>query len=139
MKVILEDEVIVAAMEIGEELISTLTDYVQKEDITAESLNAIGALRNFELGYYYLDRKEYGRKRFEPIAELIACSGNIALRDGKPFLHVHAALGQENFTVVGGHLFSGIVAVTVEVILRPINGEMKRSYNEQTGLYLLDQ
>ena len=139
MKVILEGEVIVAAMEIGEELISTLTDYVQQKKITAGSLNAIGALRNFELGYYYLDQKEYGRKRFEPISELIVCSGNIALRDGKPFLHVHAALGQENFTVVGGHLFSGIVAVTVEVILRTMNGEMKRSYNERTGLYLLDR
>src|SRR4030095_9503794 len=115
MKVILEDEVIVAVLEIGEEIISTLTDYVLRKNITAGSLNAIGALRNYELGYYYLDRKEYWRKKFEPISELISFSGNIALREGKVFLHVHATLGQEDFTVAGGHLFSGIVAVTAEV------------------------
>jgi predicted DNA-binding protein with PD1-like motif len=138
MKVILEDEVIVAKLEIGEEFMGTLTEFVTSKKITAGSISAIGALRDYELGYYYLDRKEYGRKKFEPIAELIACSGNIALREGKAFLHVHAALGQQDFSLVGGHLFSGIVAVTVEVVLQKLPGKMERRFDERTGLFLLD-
>ena len=135
MKVILEGEVIVAKLEIGEEFMSTLTEFASRENLIAGSISAIGALRSYELGYYYLDSKEYGRKKFEANAELIACSGNIALREGKPFLHVHAALGQEDFSLVGGHLFSGIAAVTVEVILQRLPGKMERKFDERTGLF----
>jgi uncharacterized protein len=137
VKVKLEDQVMVLVLDIGEELIGTLTRFVDERKIEAGSLFAIGALRNFELGYYYLDKKEYGRKKFEPIAELVSCTGNVAIREGKPFLHVHAALGREDYSIVGGHLFSGIVAVTVEVILYPFRGRMDRSFSERTGLFLL--
>ena len=68
MKVILEDKVIVAALQIGDEFISTITELAQERNIQAASLSAIGALRDFELGYYYLDRKKYDRKKFEPAA-----------------------------------------------------------------------
>jgi len=137
MKVQLEDKVNVIVLGLGEEVIGKLTQFVVDQNIEAGSFSAIGALRDFELGYYYLDRKQYGRKKFEPIAELVACSGNIAIREGKPFLHVHAALGREDFSIVGGHLFYGIVAVTVEVVLQRLPGRLERAYDDRTGLYLL--
>lgn len=136
MKVKLEGEVFVLVLDIGEEIISTLTRFVEQQNIQAGSLSAIGALRNFELGYYFLDKKEYGRKKFEPIAELVSFQGNIGVREGKSFLHVHAALGREDYSLVAGHLFSGIVAVTAEVILNPLSGRMERTYDERTGLFL---
>jgi predicted DNA-binding protein with PD1-like motif len=137
VKVKLEGETFILVLDIGEEIISTLTSFVEEKHISAGWLSAIGALRDFELGYYYLDRKEYGRKKFEPIAELVSFHGNIGMREGRSFLHVHAALGREDYSLVAGHLFSGIVAVTAEVVLHPLPGAMQRAYDERTGLFLL--
>jgi len=136
LKVKLEAEVLVLVLEIGEEIISTLTRFVADRKIYAGTLSAIGALRDFELGYYFLDRKEYGRRKFEAIHELVSFTGNIGIREAKSFLHVHASLGREDYSLVAGHLFSGIVAVTAEVILHPLPGKMERTFDEWTGLYL---
>ena len=122
---------------IGEELLSCLSDFAKQEGIASASLQAIGALKDFELGYYYLDRKEYGRKEFDEIAELITCSGNIAIRKEEPFVHIHAVLGRADYTVIGGHLFKGVVAVTAEIVVLPLPNRMERDYDERTGLYLL--
>jgi uncharacterized protein len=128
----------VLALEIGEELVDSILSYAEQSKITAASIQAIGAIRNFELGYYVLSEKQYLRKKVDEIAELISCSGNLAIKDDKPFVHVHVSAGLRDFGVIGGHLFSAIVAVTAEVILTPMPNVMKRSFNDETGLYLLD-
>ena len=137
MEVKVQGSTRVLILEIGEELHSSITSYAEKEQILSGSIQAIGALRDFELGYYYLDRKEYGRKKFPEICELISCSGNLSIREGKSFAHIHALLGRDDYSVIGGHLFSGIVAVTAEIILNPFPIRMERFYDEQTGLFLV--
>jgi uncharacterized protein len=138
MKSVIEGDIHVLALEIGEELVGSILNYAEQSKISAASIQAIGAIRNFELGYYVLSEKQYLRKRVDEIAELISCSGNLAIKDNKPFVHVHVTAGLRDFRVIGGHLFSGIVAVTAEVILTPMPNAMKRSFNDETGLYLLD-
>ncbi len=138
MKTAIQDDTHVLALEIGEELVDSILRYAEQSKIYAASIQAIGAIRNFELGYYVLDQKQYLRKKVDEIAELISCSGNLAIKDGNPFVHVHVSAGLRDFSVIGGHLFSAIVAVTAEVIMRPMPNVIKRSFNNETGLYLLD-
>jgi uncharacterized protein len=138
MKTAIQDDTHVLALEIGEEFVDSILHYAEQSKIYAASIQAIGAIRNFELGYYVLDQKQYLRKKVDEIAELISCSGSLAIKDGKPFVHVHVSAGLRDFSVIGGHLFSAIVAVTAEVILKPMTNVMKRSFNNETGLYLLD-
>jgi uncharacterized protein len=138
MKSMIQGDIHVLALEIGEELVGSIMAYAEQSKITAASIQAIGAIRNFELGYYVLSEKQYLRKKVDEIVELISCSGNIAIKDTKPFVHVHVSAGLRDFSVIGGHLFSGIVAVTAEVILTPMPNAMKRSFYDETGLYLLD-
>jgi predicted DNA-binding protein with PD1-like motif len=133
-----QGNVYVVILKIGEELLSSLTRFAKEENVIAGSIHAIGALRDFELGYYYLDKKEYGRKKFSEVAELISCSGNLAIKEGNPFVHIHVAMGREDYTVIGGHFFSGIVTVTAEVLLFPFPEKMDRTYDERTGLFLLN-
>lgn len=138
MKTAIQGDTHVLVMEIGEELVESILHYAEQTKIQAASIQAIGAIRDFELGYYVLDRKEYLRKKVTEIAELISCSGNLAIKENKPFVHVHVSVGLHDFSVIGGHLFSGIVAVTAEVILKPMPEALKRNFNSETGLYLLD-
>jgi len=138
MKALRQEETFIITVDLGEELTSSIVRFATHEKIEAAAVNAIGAVRDFELGYYRLSDQQYTRKRFAGIAELISCMGNIAIRDGKPFPHLHASVGFEDFTTAGGHFFSGIVAVTAEVWLRPLPKRMERRHNQQTGLALLD-
>jgi predicted DNA-binding protein with PD1-like motif len=138
MKTMIQDDTHILAVEIGEELLGSILSYAKQSKIYAASIQAIGAIRNFELGYYVLDQKQYLKKNVDEIAELISCSGNLAIKDDKPFVHVHVSAGLKDFSVIGGHLFSAVVAVTAEVILKPMPKMMKRSFSNETGLYLLD-
>jgi uncharacterized protein len=138
MKALQQGDSYVITVDLGEELTSSIVRFASQEKIEAAAISAIGAVRDFELGYYRLSDQEYTRKRFTGIAELISCLGNLAIRDGKPFPHLHVSVGFEDFTTAGGHFFLGIVAVTAEVLIRPLPKRMERKHDQQTGLALLD-
>ena len=62
--------------------------------------------------------------------------GNIALKDGNPFVHIHINMSDENFDVIGGHLFSAVTAASAEVIVLLDNQHIKRELDQKVGLYL---
>jgi predicted DNA-binding protein with PD1-like motif len=125
-------------LEIGEELWSSLIQAAEKLGVSTAEVTAIGALKDSEIGWYKLSEKKYQKRTFTENAELILCSGTITQKEGKPFPHLHVALGLRDLTVVGGHFFSGIVAVTVEAILRPLSETVFRKFDDETGLFLWD-
>jgi predicted DNA-binding protein with PD1-like motif len=88
-----------------------------------------------ELGYYHLEEKDYHRKTFSEMDyELISLTGNLSLKEGKPYIHVHAALGDNQFRVFGGHLFEANVAVTAEVSIIPLGKMPVRELDPRLGL-----
>lgn len=78
-------------------------------------------------------RKKFSQEDYE----LIALNGNISLKQNAPYIHVHALLGQRDFTVFGGHLFEGEVAVTAEIMILTLGNMPKRAFNKQIGLDLI--
>ncbi|MCI0615250.1 DNA-binding protein [bacterium] len=68
MKFVIQDDTHVLALEIGEELVESILNYAERSGIRAASIQAIGAIRNFELGYYVLNQKQYLRKKVDEIA-----------------------------------------------------------------------
>lgn len=116
-------------------LVSVLTELVISRSIKGGQISGIGAVKNVQLGYYDLHKKDYIRKTFsKEDYELIALNGNITLREQVPYVHVHAALGSSDFTVFGGHMFEAIVAVTVELFITPFGLMPERSLNPDLGL-----
>jgi uncharacterized protein len=138
MKAERKKDIFLLRLERGEEIVSSLEKFASKHGIETAEVRAIGALTDFEVGYYILSEKKYDRKKFEVNAELISAMGNLAMRDGKSFLHMHVTAGLPDFSVVGGHFFSGIVSATVEAFVRPFGREIQRIFDEGIGLYLLD-
>lgn len=120
-----------------ENVFESLGKFCEKEEIRCGTFNGIGALKNCELGFYHLDKKEYERKVFPDEAELLSLVGNVSLLDNKAFLHIHTVLGASDFSTYGGHLFNADVAVTAEIIFRPLDLEIHRGYEEEIGLNLL--
>jgi hypothetical protein len=122
----------------GEELMSTLGRFLAEKDVRCGALTAIGAVENPELGLFTMATKEYKRRRFAGEYEIAALTGNVSTLEGRPFAHLHALLSAEDCSVVGGHLFEAVVAVTCEIDLAVYSGEVKRRRDEATTLNLLD-
>ena len=137
MKVFKQEDSRIYVFERGEVVLKKLTEVLAEEKIQAGVLSALGALTDVELGFYHLDRKDYDRKVFEDEYELVSMVGNIALKDGAVYVHAHAALGREDFSLFGGHLFEARSAVTVEVTVFPFKHTMVREFNADVGLATL--
>ncbi len=122
----------------GEEICGALRDVAMEKGMRAASVTGIGALREIELGYFDVERKEYDRFTLDGSWELLALSGNVTLRDGEPFPHLHGIFGFTKGKVRGGHLFSGVVSVTAEVFLRPFPVPIHRTIDPEVDLALMD-
>lgn len=127
------------ALERGEEVISTLTDYCAKQGIKAAVFNGIGAVERIKIGYYELKTKKYFWSEEEGDLEVASMNGNVAIVDGKPFVHAHAVLSRcdDTYSCIGAHVKEAYVAVTLEVFLEELDMKLGRALNEEIGLKLL--
>ena len=122
-------------IERGEKMAEVLNRTVAEKKILGGMISGLGALKDVELGYYDLEKREYIRKTFsDEDYELISLNGNISLKDGQPYCHVHASLGRSDFSVFGGHLFEATVAVTCEISIVPMQFMPERLLNPDVGI-----
>lgn len=125
-----------ARLDHGADIINQITNLAEENGIETGALSAIGALSRAELGYYDQASHEYGKISLEEPVELAFSSGNISLRDGRPFVHAHAVLSDRTGRTWGGHLTAGTV-FAVEVYLQELSGPpLKRVPDSITGLKL---
>lgn len=123
-------------LEIGDRIVSSLNSLGDKLEIKSGIISGIGAIRNPRLGYFDVHNKKYIEKNLKGDYELLSLLGNMAEKEGKPFFHIHVVLGDENFNTTGGHLMETEVAVTAEIVIIPADYELKRGFDEKTGLWL---
>lgn len=121
----------------GEELVSSVEAFCEKERISAAWVEGLGACDEVEISYYDFQDREYKRALFEGVFELLSITGNIAQKEGKPFLHAHVTLSRPDFLVFGGHVHSLRISGTGEVLLRSLEAKLERRPDEETGLWLL--
>lgn len=125
-----------------ENVIETITAFCSEQHIHTATFSAIGAVKEATVGFYDLGIKSYGKKEYPDAMEVASMTGNVALVDGKPFIHCHAVLsgieeGSQN-DPIGGHVFTATVAVTLEVALVSYEGDISRALDNEIGLKLLD-
>jgi predicted DNA-binding protein with PD1-like motif len=122
----------------GEEIVSSVISFVEKNNVRTGLINAIGALTDCVLGYYDKEKKGYISRNFNDTYELVSMIGNITFHDEKPVIHVHVSLGDSHCNVFGGHLFSGTVAVTAEIFIMEMDLRINRALDEELNLNLID-
>ena len=121
-------------IEKNEKVMDTLTRFCIDKGISNAKLSGIGAVKETEIGAYDTIKKEYIRKEYSDILELVSFEGNITLKDGSPFPHAHVVLSDHNMSTVGGHLFETTVAAVGEFFLREFDNDAYRELNEDVGL-----
>lgn len=122
----------------GEDIGDAVVSVATLEKIDAGIVIGIGAASDVVLGYFDRATREYARAHFPDEMEILSLSGNISLKEGRPFPHLHVTLGRRDFTTIGGHLFEAKAGATCELAIRPLAGYLQRVKDEATGLFLLD-
>jgi hypothetical protein len=122
-------------MQTGDEAMSCLQAFVEKEKISAAQITAIGALSDAKLNYFDWDKKKYEPI---PVREQASLIGDVALSpQGKPALHVHVVLGRRNGSALAGHLAEAHVRPTLEMILTEPPAHLTKAHDPESGLALI--
>jgi len=121
-----------------EELLESLGALATAKGIRAAAVPmGIGQLKAARIGYW--NGSEYEAREITEPVELVSLQGSIAEADGRPSVHVHAALGTRSHATLSGRLMRGTVGPLAEVLVAPFpTRAFGRPVDESTGLRLLD-
>ncbi len=115
-----EGNLIFVRLDGGDDFYESLYSIVEKYSIdSGVILSGMGMLKDFEIGWF--NGKEYEKMKVETPHELVAMTGNIEKKEGKPFAHIHVALAGPDKKLIGGHLFGATVNVTNEIFIYKIS------------------
>ncbi len=109
------------SLERGEDLLDGLNRAVEELGLNAATLQVIGGLEEAVLGYFDPATKEY-RTVSTGHVEVASGVGNVSLRDGKPFIHLHLVVSGPDGATLGGHAMEGCRAFVVEAYFRALAG-----------------
>lgn len=122
----------------GERFIESLTGFCTENGIDAGFFHGLGGALSAEIGYYHLDDQEYEFTELGEVLEIVSLHGNIALKDGSPFIHAHGVFSDTKLRTYGGHIKELVVGGTCELQLQAYNTSWQRIHDESTGLDLID-
>ena len=114
-----------------------VTAAVRELRIGAAQVTAVGGFQQARLGFFDRDTRDYAPIPVRGQAEVLSLAGDVAEQDGQPVAYLHAVLGRRDGSTVGGHLLSGEVWPTLEVIVTEVGPELAKQIAPQTGLALL--
>jgi len=101
----------------GDEVMSGLTDFAEKNNIKAAHFTAVGAFSSALLGWGD-PGKGFRKITLDQEAEVVSFSGGIAPdKNGKPVVHAHVVVALPDGSAKAGHVFEGHVGITMEVFI----------------------
>jgi uncharacterized protein len=109
------------SLERGEDLLDGLNRAVEALGIEAATLQVIGGLEAATVGYFDPETTQYLPTSTGHV-EICAGLGNVSIRDGKPFIHLHLVLSGPDGAATGGHAMDGCRAFVVEAYFRKLDG-----------------
>jgi uncharacterized protein len=109
------------SLERGEDLVQALNQAVEAMGLEAATVQVIGGLEAATVGYFDPATREYVPTSTGHV-EICAGLGNVSIRDGRPFVHLHLVLSGPDGSAVGGHAMDGCRAFVVEAYFRKLDG-----------------
>lgn len=121
----------------GDDVLSTIRDFAQKNKIRGGHFAAIGALQRGVIAWWNPETRQYDRIELEEQLEVSALLGDIAIEGTKTKVHAHVVLGRRDGQAVAGHLLEGTVFPTLEMHFVAFAAVLERRKDEETNLSLI--
>jgi predicted DNA-binding protein with PD1-like motif len=138
MKRLDSDSSTLLVLERGEELHESLQSFAFTSEIKSAWLSGLGGATSVTLGFYDIATKSYIWKKFDEPLEIVSLTGNLSFVDDKPFWHVHGSFSGRDFKTISGHVKELVIGLTGELLITPLTLPLSRSFDETTGLKLID-
>lgn len=129
-------DTIIARMDKGEEILEQLKVIAEKESIKLASVSALGATDDITVGVFRTGEKKYCANHFTGDMEIVSLTGTVSTMDGAYYAHLHMSAGDAEGHVFGGHLNRAVISATCEMVIRVIDGQVDRKFDENVGLNL---
>lgn len=125
-------------LEADEEIIQALSDFAADRRIDFAAVSGIGSAREVVLGACQTSLRDTATPIVCDNPVIVSLLGNLTIRSGRPFVHVHVTLAGSDHQALSGHLVSARVNGTCELFVSTPGGYLQRVYDPQTDLELLD-
>jgi uncharacterized protein len=99
----------------GDEIVSGLTDLAIAHGITAGYVTGLGGLSTALLAWGDPELGAFKRIPIEDKAELVSLVGDIQMRDGKPYVHLHGVVAFKDGSTKAGHIMEAHVSPVAEI------------------------
>ncbi|MHA2620865.1 MAG: PPC domain-containing DNA-binding protein [bacterium JZ-2024 1] len=130
------EKVIPFSLSRGSDMISGIAGLARDQGISFGFVHCIGGLQTARLAFYDLQTRSYLPLEIMERVELLSGSGNIAIRDGYPWAHLHAVVSDPQGKTYGGHLLEGSLVFLVEGFIFAMDRSVTRIPDPSTGLTL---
>ena len=94
------NQVIVARIDKGEEILTEIEHIAKLEKIKLANINALGAVGDFTVGVFKTKEKQYDSNSFQGDYEIVSLTGTINTMNGEFYSHLHMSAGDETGKVV---------------------------------------
>jgi uncharacterized protein len=128
----------VVVLDMGDDVLERLGTFFREQRIAAAKFYGIGGFRRVTLAYYDMEAKRYLPIEVDEQVEVVSLIGNLAAYHDEPRVHAHCAVGHRDGRMTGGHLLSGIVRPTLELMVEEIAAGLRRTDRPEIGIPLLD-
>ncbi|GAB4334640.1 MAG: DNA-binding protein [Candidatus Abyssubacteria bacterium] len=119
------------------DLLDWLVRFATEQKMQMATISVIGAVETAKVAYYDQRQKSYSEIAIDKNLEIVSCTGNISIKEGKLFAHCHAVFSDDCGETFGGHVATGTIIFAAEAHVQEIVGhELVREYDDVTGLAL---
>ena len=128
------DDMIVARLDKGDEILQQVEKIAQEEGIKLASVTAIGATDDFTLGVFDTKTGAYKRIRHTGDHEITSIVGNITTINGDLRVHLHITCANLEGVIVGGHMLETNISLTCEMTISVIDGMVDRKHDDELNI-----
>ena len=125
------------SLKAGAKIPDDILAIVSKEKVATARVEAIGGVEELRLAYFNRNSKRYEEHDFREFLEVAGILGNVTLKGGKPFLHVHGTFGRRDLSALAGHVVTAKVFPLLEVVITPTRNRALRRFDDELGLNVI--
>jgi predicted DNA-binding protein with PD1-like motif len=102
----------------GDDPLSGLTEFAAKNHIASAQITGLGGFITGTLGWGDpANRWAFKQIVIDQKSEVVSLVGNISLRDGKPYVHIHVVVSFPDGSTKGGHLIDAQISPIAEIFV----------------------
>ncbi|HWE02225.1 MAG TPA: PPC domain-containing DNA-binding protein [Tepidisphaeraceae bacterium] len=128
----------VVVFDADDEAIAGLNQFAAEQSLAAAHFTGIGAFARVTVAWFDLQTRQYRPIEIDEQVEVLSLIGDIAESDGKPSVHAHICVAKKDGGAHGGHLRSGRVLPTLELIVSEAPAHLRKMFRPEFGLALID-